>query len=196
MKLVLRLRLDEANVGLAGARDVSVGTPLNTSASDPVLATFTYREPDQNAAGARLDVAVPQIRRVVPAQVRPTGAAGSVATAPLFYIEPRTAERAALMLNTSVAASVLDYEALATNATGQRGLRVTIQATDNSTARLVTERVFNLEVQDVVYAPVRPTYTPSEEVNYSADTMEQLLLPGFAQFVANGGPVLGRDTGG
>ena len=96
------------------------------------------------------------------------------------------------MLNTSVAASVLDYEALTTNATGQRGLRVTIQATDNSTARLVTERVFNLEVQDVVYAPVRPTYTPSEEVNYSADTMEQLLLPGFAQFVANGGPVLGR----
>ena len=96
------------------------------------------------------------------------------------------------MLNASVAADVLDYEALTTNATGQRGLRVTIQATDNSTARLVTERVFNLEVQDVVYAPVRPTYTPSEEVNYSADTMEQLLLPGFAQFVANGGPVLGR----
>ena len=184
--------LDEANVGLAGARDVSVGTPLNTSASDPVLATFTYREPDQNATGARLSVDVPQIMNVVPARVIPTGVAGSVATAPLFYIEPRAADRVALMLNASVAASVLDYEALATNASGQRGLRVTIQATDNSTARLVTERVFNLDVQDVVYAPVRPTYTPSEEVNYSADTMEQLLLPGFAQFVANGGPVLGQ----
>ena len=187
----VRDALDEANVGLAGARDVSVGTPLNTSASDPVLATFTYREPDQNATGGRLDVAVPQIRRVVPAQVQPTGATGPVATAPLFYIEPRADERAALMLNASIAASVLDYEALAANATGQRGFRITLQATDNSTARLVTERVFNLEVQDVVYAPVRPTYTPLG-VNYSVDTMEQRLLPGFAQFVANGGPVLGR----
>ena len=108
--------LDEANVGFAEARDVSVGTPLNTSAADPVLATFTYREPDQNATGARLSVDVPQIRRVVPARVVPTGAAGSVATAPLFYIEPRADDRAALMLNASIAASVLDYEALAANA--------------------------------------------------------------------------------
>ena len=187
--------LDEANVGLAEAQDMSVGTPLNTSASDPVLATFTYREPDQNAAGVRLDVDVPRIMGVVPARVVPTGRVGSVDTAGLFYIEPRAADQAALRLNASVAADVLDYEALATNATGQRGLRVTIQATDNSTARLVTERVFNLEVQDVVYKPIDLAYTPQvDSFNRSlvSDPVVQLLLPGFAQFVANGGPVLGR----
>ena len=185
--------VDEAHVGAAGAMMAEEGVPLNTSAADPVLATLTYREPDENATGARLGVAVPRIVGVVPARVVPSDRAVPVDTAELFYLEAQADDRAALMLNASVAADVLDYEALAANATGQRGLRVTIQATDNSTARLITERVFNLEVQDVVYKPVRLTYMPLV-VNHSvtSDPVEQRLLPGFAQFVANGGPVLGR----
>ena len=152
--------VDEAHVGAAGAQDMAVGVPLNTSAADPVLATLTYREQDENATGVRLGVGVPRIVGVMPARVVPSGRAAPMDTAGLFYLEAQADDRAALMLNATVAADVLDYEALVANATGQRGLRVTIQATDNSTARLITERVFNLEVQDVVYAPVRLTYMP------------------------------------
>ena len=184
--------VDEAHVGAAGDMMTEAGTPLNTSAADPVLATLTYREQDENATGARLDVAVPRIVRVVPARVVPSGRAAPMDTAGLFYLEAQADDRAALMLNATVAADVLDYEALEANATGQRGFRITLQATDNSTARLITERVFNLEVQDVVYAPVRLTYMP-QVVNHTAGPpVEQRLLPGFAQFVANGGPILGR----
>ena len=185
--------VNETYVGAANNTRPAVGTPFNTRAADPVLATLTYREPDENATGARLSIGVPRIVRVVPAQVVPTGRVASVATAPLFYLARRAADRAALMLNASVAADVLDYEALTTNATGQRGLRITLQATDNSTARLITERTFNLAVRDVVYAPVDFVYVP-RVLNHSvaSDPVEQHLLPGLAQFVSNGGPVLGR----
>ena len=182
--------VNETYVGAANNTRPAVGTPFNTRAADPVLATLTYREPDENATGARLSIGVPRIVRVVPAQVVPSGRA--VATAPLFYLAPRAADQAALMLNASVAADVLDYEALTTNATGQRGLRITLQATDNSTARLITERVFNLEVRDVVYAPVDFVYVPRVLNHTEGPPVEQRLLPGLAQFVSNGGPVLGR----
>ena len=187
---------DEANIGFAGdAIAVDGTTPLNTSGPDLVLATFTYREQDEDAAGNRLRVDAPVIAAIEPAMVSPTGGDTEVATTELFYIARNTtqADTAHLMLRASAAADVLDYEALPANATGQRGYRVTMHATDNSAAALTTAAHFNLEVRDVVYAPVDVTYMPSDGVNRTMAPLPlvQTLLPGFAQFVANGGPVLG-----
>ena len=185
---------DEANIGFAGDARAAEGTPLNTSAPDPVLATLTYREQDEDAAGNRLRVGAPMIAAIEPAMVSPTGGDEPVATTGLFYIARNAtqADTAHLMLRAS-AAAVLDYEALTANATGQRRFSVTIQATDNSAAALTTAAEFNLEVRDVVYAPANFTYTPLVTNHSTArDPVEQRLLPGLAQFVANGGPVLGR----
>ena len=185
----------EANLGLAGDHPYVVGPPLNTSdAAALELATFTYVEQDEDANGTVLGVDVPLIATVAPAMVTPMGGNGPVATANLFYIERVASANntARLMLNASAAGNVLDYEALTANATGQREYRVTIRATDNSPAALITDQVFNLEVEDVVYAPVAFTYTPADDVNHIDDPLTQTLLPGFAQFVANGGPVLGQ----
>ena len=185
---------DEANIGFAGDARAAEGTPLNTSAPDPVLATLTYREQDEDAAGNRLRVDAPMIAAIEPAMVSPTGGDEPVATTGLFYIARNAtqADTAHLMLRAS-AAAVLDYEALTANATGQRRFSVTIQATDNSAAALTTAEDFNLEVRDVVYAPANFTYTPLVTNHSTArDPVEQRLLPGLAQFVANGGPVLGR----
>ena len=186
---------DEANIGFAGDARAAEGTPLNTSAPDPVLATLTYREQDEDAAGNRLRVDAPMIAAIEPAMVSPTGGDEPVATTGLFYIARNAtqADTAHLMLRASAAAVVLDYEALTANATGQRRFSVTIQATDNSAAALTTAEDFNLEVRDVVYAPANFTYTPLVTNRSTArDPVEQRLLPGLAQFVANGGPVLGR----
>ena len=195
----------EANVGLAAnvsRAGPAVGMPLNTSrgAPDLPLATFTYTEQDDMDDDGALDaVGVPVVAAVTPATVAPFGAATALRAADLFYIAPLSGANntARLMLNASVAAAVLDYEALTANATGQRGYRVTIRATDNSTASLITNQAFNLEIQDVVYAPVDLTYAVLLMVNGTSGGVdgpppEQHLLPGFAQFVANGGPVLGR----
>ena len=53
--------------------------------------------------------------------------------------------------------------------------------------------MLDLEVRDLAYAPTNLTYERSAGGNISAGT--QVLLPGFSQLVANGGPVLGRLTG-
>ena len=180
---------DEANVGLAGDRTPAVGN-ASMAALASRLTTLTYVEEDEDANRTALSVDVPQITAVAPAELMLDGA--SVATAPLFDLVAAGPGQAHLQLNATAAAQVLDYEAL--NATGQRSFRVTITATDNSSARLITEQVFNLEVEDVVYAPVDVTYTPAAGVNRSADRLTQTLLPGFAQFAANGGAVLGTLT--
>ena len=73
------------------------------------------------------------------------------------------------------------------NATGQKSYRLLLRATDNSTARLVTDATVHVEVKDVVYAPTNFTYRNAS----GGAVMRQMLLPGLAQFVSNGGPVLG-----
>ena len=182
---------DEANVGLAGDRTPAVGN-ASMAALASRLTTLTYMEEDKYANGTALSVDVPRIAAVAPAALMLDGE--QVATAPLFDLVVAGPGQAHLQLNATVAAQVLDYEALTANATGQRRFSVTIEATDNSRAALTTERVFNLEVRDVVYAPVDVTYMPADNVNHTDDPVTQTLLPGFAQFAANGGAVLGTLT--
>ena len=143
---------------------------------DVLLATVSYLEPDQDAAGTRLGAAAPVLAAVQP----------RVAAANLFVVRPRAANEVGLYLNAS-AAGALDYETLAVNATGQKGYVLTLAATDNSTARLRTRARVHLEVKDVVYAPTNLTYRNASD----AATTTQELVPGFAQFVSHGGPVLG-----
>ena len=143
---------------------------------DVLLATVGYLEPDQDADGVRLGAAAPVLAAVQP----------RVAAANLFVVRPRAANEVGLYLNAS-AAGALDYETLAMNVTGQKGYVLTLEATDNSTARLRTRARVNLEVKDVVYAPTNLTYRNASD----AATTTQALVPGFAQFVSNGGPVLG-----
>ena len=143
---------------------------------DVLLATVGYLEPDQDADGVRLGAAAPVLAAVQP----------RVAAANLFVVRPRAANEVGLYLNAS-AAGALDYETLAMNVTGQKGYVLTLEATDNSTARLRTRARVHLEVKDVVYAPTNLTYRNAS----GAATTTQGLVPGFAQFVSNGGPVLG-----
>ena len=188
---------NETNIGFAtGTDERVVGTPLDTSdAAALELATFTYVEEDEDANETALDVDVPIIQTVAPAQIMLGGT--PMATNDLFYIErdPTANNTARLLLNATVAADVLDYEAL--TATGQPGYRVTIAAPDSamgfSQPSLIATETFTLEVTDVVYTPAELRYRPAPGLNFMlGDPPTQHLLPGFAQFVANGGPVLGQ----
>ena len=145
---------------------------------DVLLATVRYREQDHDEANQRLHVAAPVLAAMVP-QAAPD----------VFIVQPHSGDEVGLYLNVS-AAQRLDYETLVVNATGQKSYRLLLRATDNSTARLVTDATVHVEVKDVVYAPTNFTYrNASDEA-----VMRQMLLPGLAQFVSNGGPVLGTLT--
>ena len=187
--------LFEADVGAVTAL-AAVGEPLVLD-GDLVLANVSYHEPDEDVNGTRLGAALPTIHaRAVPVrQLNGARPPANIDVNQLFFVTRAGANLAHVMLNASAAAG-LDYEALGANATGQRGYRLTLRATDNSTASLITDQAFNLEIKDVIYAPVDFTYAAlvANGMDGSAEgpLPEQHLLPGFAQFVANGGPVLGR----
>ena len=174
----------------------SVGEPL-VLGGDLVLANVSYHEQDEDGNETRLGVALPTIHaRAVPVrQLNGARPPAQVDVNQLFFVTRAGANLAHVMLNASAAAG-LDYETLRANATGQRGYRLTLRATDNSTAALTTDQVFDLEIQDVVYAPVDFHYDAlvvnGTDGSAEGQLPEQHLLPGFAQFVANGGPVLGR----
>ena len=142
---------------------------------DVLLATVRYREQDHDEANQRLHVAAPVLAAMTPR-----------AAADVFVVQPHGADEVGLYLNVS-AARPLDYETLVVNATGQKSYRLLLRATDNSTARLVTEVPVHVEVKDVIYAPTNFTYRNAS----GGAVTEQALLPGLAQFVSNGGPVLG-----
>ena len=145
---------------------------------DVLLATVRYREQDHDEANQRLHVAAPVLAAMTPQ-----------AAADVFVVQPHGTDEVGLYLNVS-AAQRLDYETLAVNATGQKSYRLLLRATDNSTARLVTDATVHVEVKDVIYAPTNFTYhNASDEA-----VLGQMLLPGLAQFVSNGGPVLGTLT--
>ena len=142
---------------------------------DVLLARVRYHEQDHDEANERLRVAAPVLAAMTP-QAAPD----------LFIVRPHGADEVGLYLNVS-AVSGLDYETLAVNATGQKSYRLLLRATDNSTEGLVTDAAVHVAVQDVVYAPTNFTYRNAS----GAAVTEQLLLPGLAQLVAHGGPVLG-----
>ena len=142
---------------------------------DVLLARVRYHEQDHDEANERLRVAAPVLAAMTP-QAAPD----------LFIVRPHGSDEVGLYLNAS-AVSGLDYETLAVNATGQKSYRLLLRATDNSTEALVTDAAVHVAVQDVVYAPTNFTYRNASDVAVT----EQLLLPGLAQFVAHGGPVLG-----
>ena len=171
----------------------AVGIPLNLASGNIVLTNFSYREQDEDRVGNSLRVSAPTILAV--RQLNSDWSLYDVDADKLFFIEQNTATSANLMLNATTAAR-LDYESLISNATGQRGYQFAITARDNNTRDLITGTVFTLEIQDVVYAPEDFTYdvlvVNGTEGGAEGPLPEQHLLPGFAQFVANGGPALGR----
>ncbi len=159
------------------------------------LASFEYEDEDRSTTGnirGPLLTRAPEIVSVVPS-----------APAGLFYLKLAENERSGVLYLNGSMSSAIDYEGLpADTDTGYRGYRITLSVRDNSTSALETRQTLDLEVRDLAYAPTNLAYMRSSGGNVSerlpagdglAET--QVLLPSFAQFVANGGPVLGRLTG-
>ncbi len=165
-------------IALAG-EVISAEGPADADADDAELATVNYTDVDAADNPAVLGLDMPKIS--VSPLLPDADAANN-----LFYLEPGSgAGEATLMLNSSVLSAV-DFEIL--NKSGYSGYRVTLEAADNRSADLTAEASFMLEVTDVIYKPVLFKYR-SARVNTTSGI--QNLLPGFAQFIDNGGPILG-----
>ncbi len=170
----------EGDVGTAvalGGEVISAEGPANVTAADVALATVTYTDVDAADNPARLGMPKLSVSPLLP---------DADAANNLFYLKPGSGDgEATLMLNSTVLSAV-DFETL--NKSGYSGYRVTLEVADNRSADLTAEASFMLEVTDVIYKPVLFKYR-SARVNTTSGI--QNLLPGFAQFIDNGGPILG-----
>ena len=182
----------EGDLGLALNRsdaEIVAGGPVPSLSGIEVLAIVDYSARDLDANNNALrTVSLPEIVSVVPEL--------PVSAAALFAVRRgMNAGQAELILNRRLLSAV-NFEdpalAEAADAFGRRGYRVLLRLADNRSAALTTEVPFMLEVTDVVYKPVELRYV-DPAFRYNNATGEEILnlLPGFAQFIDNGGPVLG-----
>ena len=189
---VLTLSADESttpegDVGTAVVLDgevISGGDPADVMAADRVLANVTYGDAD----AADNPSPTSDMPEILVSPRLPDAAEN------LFYLEAVSAagETALILMLNSSALSGVNFESLTADEAGRRGYRVTLRAADNRSADLTADASFMLAVTDVVYKPVQFEYRSDRVVNTT--TGIQNLLPGFAQFIDEGGPILGTVT--